>query len=115
MENHSFGIIIRVNDLNLCRMFYRDILNLGEPFFDSSFLVQFKLSGDFSLTLEKSDAAYLEHASGATAWFLSCSDPEKLNHDLVSAGFPALEKAIRFSDSTIRRGRDPENNIFYVK
>lgn len=115
MENHGFGIIIRVNDLNLCRMFYRDILKLGEPFFDSSFLVQFKLSSDFSLTLESSSAAFLEHASSATAWFLSHSDPDQLNSDLVNAGYPALENAIRFGNEVIRRGRDPENNIFYVR
>ena len=53
MKNSLFGVIIKVNDINLCRRFYRDILNLGDPVVDSSFCVEFQVSKDFSLTLEK--------------------------------------------------------------
>ena len=115
MKPDGFGVIIKVTDLDLCRTFYRDVLNLGTPCIDSSFLVQFQLTEGFSVTLLKTQAPFLEHASSAMFWCFACADTEKLSEKLSNSGYPALLEATEFGSAEYLRGRDPENNIFYVK
>ena len=115
MDNSMFGVIIKVNDLNQCRMFYRDILGFGEPLLDSSFAVCFKLADNMLLTLKKNQGTFLEHASAATGWFFECEDIETLSQRLQDSGFPGLFDSITFGSLQYRKGRDPENNIFYVR
>ena len=115
MKSLQFGIILKVCDLDICRMFYRDILGFGEPVLDSSFLVHFKLAPCLTLTLEKNGAPFLEHASAATGWFFECPDVAVLSEKLENSGFAPLEPFNQFGASGIYRGRDPENNVFYVK
>lgn len=110
-----FGIVIKVNDLDTCRIFYRDILDLGEPLFDSSFAVQFALAENLNLTLEKNQGTFLEHASAATAWSFDCDDMDALSAKLQDSGFPGLFDAITFGSARYCKGRDPENNVFYVR
>ena len=115
MENSMFGVIIKVNDLDNCRIFYRDVLNLGEPLLDSSFVVQFALAENLNLTLEKNQGTFLEHASSATNWFFECDDIAALSQKLQDSGFPGLFDSITFGSSLYYKGRDPENNVFYVR
>jgi extradiol dioxygenase family protein len=115
MDTSKFGIVIKVNDLDNCRIFYRDILNLGEPLIDSSFVVQFSLAENLNLTLEKNQGTFLEHASSATSWSFECNDIEALSTKLQDSGFPGLFDAITFGSSRFYKGRDPENNVFYVR
>ena len=115
MDTSMFGVIIKVNDLDNCRIFYRDILNLGEPLIDSSFAVQFALAENLTLTLEKNQGDFLEHASAATIWSFECDDIEKLSGKLQDSGFPGLFDTISFGSSQYSKGRDPENNVFYVR
>ena len=99
MENSVFGVIIKVNDLDHCRIFYRDVLNLGEPLLDSSFAVQFALAENLSLTLEKNQGTFLEHASSATTWFFECDDINALSEKLQNSGFPGLFDTISFVET----------------
>jgi hypothetical protein len=115
MDTSKFGIVIKVNDLDNCRIFYRDILNLGEPLIDSSFAVQFSLAENLNLILEKNQGTFLEHASSATSWSFECDNIEALSTKLQDSGFPGLFDAITFGSSQFYKGRDPENNVFYVR
>ena len=115
MKAPEFGIVIKVNDLDLCRMFYRDVIGFGQPCFDSSFAVQFQLTGNLRLTLEKNTAPFLEHASAATTWFFESSDISGIAQRLLDSGFARLVPAAEFGSSGYFRGRDPENNMFYIK
>lgn len=115
MNTSMFGIVIKVNDLDNCRIFYRDILNLGEPRIDSSFVIQFSLAENLNLILEKNQGTFLEHASSATSWSFECEDIEALSTKLQDSGFPGLFDAITFGTSCYYKGRDPENNVFYVR
>ena len=51
-ERSLYGIVVKVENLDLCRVFYRDILELGPPISDSNFWVEFRLQKDVSLVLE---------------------------------------------------------------
>ncbi len=52
MRADSAEILIRVRDLAVCRVFYRDILGFGVPLVDSNFLCSFSLGDGGRLTLE---------------------------------------------------------------
>lgn len=114
MEPFRYGLMLRVNDLDHCRIFYRDLLGLGEPVFDSPFLITFLLDNRLMLTLEKSAAEYLEHASSAACFYFSVPDLEAFARKLDENGFPLEEKLFRIGVADFRRGTDPEGNIFLV-
>jgi len=111
----AFGIVIKVNDLDICRTFYRDLLDLGEPSLDSSFAVRFTPADNFFLVLEKVSAPFLEHASAATSWSFECDDIQALSKRLDASGYAPLTPLRGSCRTDFYRGRDPENNVFLVK
>ena len=114
MKSSDFGIVVKVRDLDACRIFYRDVLGLGEPELDSGFMTVFRLLPSLTLTLEAVDAAFLEHASSATMWSFRVDDPERLSAKLADSGYAPLEVLDRGEGASCLRGEDPEGNIFYV-
>ena len=53
MKKKHFGIVIKVKNLTTCKVFYRDVLGLGDPVLDSNFRVEFQIDDSFCLILEK--------------------------------------------------------------
>jgi len=114
MNAKSLGLILRVNDLDMCRLFYRDLLELGEPVFDSTFAVVFQLSDYLTFTIEKSTAEYLEHASAATCLAFSVPDLDAFIEKLDVGGCSLEKEPVRVGVVEYRRGMDPEGNPFLV-
>ncbi len=114
MNAKHLGLILRVNDLDACRLFYRDLLELGEPVFDSAFACVFQPAENLMLTLEKSAAEYLEHASAASCLSFAVKDLAAFAEKLDSCGSPLEEESIRVGIVEYRRGIDPEGNQFLV-
>ena len=67
-------IVLLVENIDICRYFYRETLGLGEPEMDSNFEVIFRLNESTVLVLEQCDAKYLEHSSSACRFALNISD-----------------------------------------
>ncbi|MGE4563815.1 MAG: VOC family protein [Victivallaceae bacterium] len=114
MESRRFGILLRVNQLDVCRQFYRDLLGIGDPVIDSTFAVEFHPSRNFAIRLEASEAPYLEHESAATSWMLEVSDFDAIRERLADAGYPLAEKPEERPGGLYFRGNDPEGNTFYI-
>ena len=114
MNATRFGLILKVNDLDASRIFYRDLLQLGEPVLDSTFAVVFHLTEELALTLEKSAAGYLEHASAASTFSFAVPDLEAFACRLDDCGYPLEKDPIRIGIIEYRRGTDPEGNPFLV-
>ncbi len=114
MKIKRFGILIRVRDLVVCRAFYRDLLHLGEPVMDSTFAVEFALSGDVMLRLESNVSPALEHASSAVSWCLETDDPEKLFDELANTGYRVDAVQGQSESGFYFRGEDPEGNPFFI-
>jgi hypothetical protein len=114
--NKQFRILMRVNNLDLCRGFYRDILNLGEPQLDSTFAVAFSLNNGAELVLEKTQSCYLEHGCSAISLVLEVDDNEfeAIRRRLEDNCGATLTEVTIFGDSTALRGNDPEGNFFYL-
>jgi catechol-2,3-dioxygenase len=115
MENSLFGVIIKVRNLDICRSFYRDVLNLGEPALDSNSWIEFKMPGNFTLALEK--VMKIDYGRGSTqnvVWGYKIDDIEVIRTRLKEYGYYINV------DSSHRVGldfftcRDPEGNLFYL-
>ena len=110
MKKDFVEIVVRVNDLDSCRIFYREVLQLGDPVLDSGFIASFNISGSAMLTLEKTDATFLEHAGAATTWRFSVSNLEALRERMLYGGYE-----LKMDPSgDFWRGTDPEGNVFLV-
>ena len=110
MKKDFVEIVIRVNDLDCCRIFYREVLQVGDPVLDRGFIASFKISGNAMLTLEKTDAQFLEHAGAATLWRFGVTDLNALRERMQYGGYEL--KADPSYD--FWRGTDPEGNVFLV-
>jgi predicted enzyme related to lactoylglutathione lyase len=114
MKNSLFGVIIKVNNIDLCRNFYRNVLNLGNPVVDSSFVVEFQISNEFFLMLEKTDARFLEHESSATSWSYRVDNIEELLYRSRLHGYKLNMEKRSHEGEILYRCQDPEKNIFYI-
>ena len=114
MKNSSFGVIIKVNNIDLCRNFYRNVLNLGDPVTDSSFCVEFQISDNFFLMLEKTDARFLEHESSATSWSCKVDSIDELHYRSRLHGYKLNMNERTHEGEVLYRCQDPEKNIFYI-
>ena len=115
MDAQRFGIVIKVNELECCRLFYRDLLDLGEPMIDSSFFTVFQLQPGLTLTLEKSPAKYLERASSTIEWRFETANLTVLKQRLEAAGYALEFDELHRGPGRYWRGRDPEGNFFLVR
>ena len=109
-----YGTVLQVNDLNLCRCFYRDTLNLGEPEIDSTELTVFRLNcdGEVFLVLQKNPLPCLEHASSAVSWFMKLPDATAIAKKLECDGYPVC--AVDLYGEEFFRISDPEGNAFFI-
>ena len=110
MKKDFVEIVVRVNDLDACRIFYREVLQLGDPVLDSGFIASFGISDSVMLTLEKTDAPFLKHAGAAMTWRFGVRDLESLQKRMEFAG-----GELKMDPSgDFWRGTDPEGNVFLV-
>ncbi|MDD5728000.1 MAG: hypothetical protein PHV59_05480 [Victivallales bacterium] len=114
MKNSLFGVIIKVNDLDLCRNFYRDVLDLGDPVLDSNFWVEFQTESGFSLMLEKTAASFLEHESAATSFTCRVKSIAAVCKRFQLHGYRLDIDKRTHEGEILYRCQDPENNVFYI-
>ena len=111
MRKNLIEIVLRVNDLDGCRIFYRELMQFGDPVLDSGFIASFKISETTLLTLEKTDAPFLEHSASATSWRFGVPDINALRERMYFAGYELKEDP----SGDFWRGTDPEGNVFWVR
>ena len=109
------AVVIKVGELTLCDNFYRDVLGLGDPEFTSSFGSFYRLSQTSGLYLLKSGLSCLEHGSSAVTWSFVTPDLAALEARLREADLPLDKEIFHLGFEEYRRGRDPENNPFFVR
>ncbi len=106
-------IIVIVENIDSCRYFYREVLQIGGTVVDSNNRVVFALDENASLVLEKSSAKYMEHASCAVRFAWECDDIAALEKRLIQDG-SRLSDGFERLGKTCYRGCDPEGNPFFV-
>ena len=108
------GVLIRVANLEQQRIFYRELLMLGNPVVDSAFWVEFSAPDGTRIILEKSEAAYLEHEVSATTLVLATPLQEKIRNELEIHNYPITADEKAHPGEVFYRGQDPEGNVFYL-
>ena len=102
-------IIIAVNDLALCRFFYREIVLLGEPVADSCDNVIFDLGGTNYLMLCRTGATFLEHTSSAVSFAIEHPEFAKIKNKLIEQQYPVVDCGRKAGRESFRTN-DPEGN-----
>ena len=108
------GVLIRVNDLNAQKIFYRELLKLGDPVVDSMFWTEFAAPDGSRIILEKSEAPYLDHDTSATTLVLSTPYLDEIRQELATHNYPVTANEKPHPGEEFYRGQDPEGNIFYL-
>lgn len=109
------GIVIRVEDMELCRAFYRDIIGLGAPVMDSSFWCEFAINDSVSLCLEQiTPGESLPDPSTRSAWILKVDDLEVFTERLSCYGYISENTSADRFGYIVRIFADPEGNLFYA-
>ena len=115
MQDNPHGVIVKVENLELCRSFYRDVLDLGAPVIDSNFWVEFALNKNVSLILEKIETGeHLSIRKGRVSWIYYVDNIEKKIKHLKKHGVkPRAEIEERIGYQVVCFN-DPEGNPFYL-
>lgn len=114
MNKNLFGIVIKVRDLELCRNFYRNILELGQPVMDSSFQVEFKAGGSSLILVRKSWDCPLPQHSERIAWYFSAGNPDHIREKIFACGYRSVCTISEKAGREMVMFTDPEGNPFYV-
>lgn len=114
-QNSLYGVIIKVENLNACRSFYRDVLDLGAPVMDSNFWVEFKINGSSSLILEEAiPGEKVPIGRGRISWACLVNDLEDIVKRLENNGFEPLKEEEERIGMKILKYCDPEGNPFIL-
>ncbi|HBJ95611.1 MAG TPA: hypothetical protein DDZ11_03870 [Lentisphaeria bacterium] len=104
MPNAETEILLQVENLPLCRAFYRDALMLGNPEIDSNFLCRFRLADGASLTLEQVVRKTIQNP----AWCWEPDEPQLVFENLRAFGYQL--KKTTAAQRPVRALPDPESN-----
>jgi len=113
MNESNVNRVIYIRDMPKCRVFYRDILELGAPEIDSPFRVEFPEQNGVRVCLElvSSDSPAPETSP---AWLLDAEEDPEIFTRLNGSGCPADTNTVEFEGVSAHSCRDPEGNLFYI-
>ena len=114
-QNTLSAVIIKVQNLNICRAFYKDLLELGAPVMDSNFWVEFKLGDYASLILEQIITGEpVPEGRGRIAWLCAVNDYNEIIEQLKENGYDPLGEEEEHWGMKTLTFLDPEGNPFTI-
>lgn len=114
-ENTLHGVIIKVENLDVCRAFYRDILGLGPPISDSNFWVEFRLQAEVSLVLEQvGKGEKLPMGRGRISWLYQVKNLDQVAAVLKEHDHEPLRDEQERLGYRVLMFADPEGNPFHL-
>jgi catechol 2,3-dioxygenase-like lactoylglutathione lyase family enzyme len=115
IQSSIYGITIKVENLTVCRTFYRDILRLGAPIMDSNFWVEFKLKNNVSLLLDEAgQGEKLPSGRGRISWMCEIKDFDDTVSLLKEKGHEPISEEEEQDNKRMIQFCDPEGNPFYL-
>lgn len=118
MKKSRFAIILKVANLDVCRFFYQNILDLGDPEMNSSFRVEFRTGEDCSLILEQQtpdEALSAIDYKSPLSWKIRIKNLDEIKERLLDNGYEMPLKAKDHNGEFLLGCKDPEGNTFYLQ
>ncbi|HBC89397.1 MAG TPA: hypothetical protein DCZ94_20850 [Lentisphaeria bacterium] len=113
-QNSLYGVIIKVENIDVCRSFYRDVLELGAPVIDSNFWIEFKLQDNVSLVLEQAaEGEKLPPGRDRISWLYRIEAIDDMLAKLKEHGHQPHAEDERLGYK-VYQFLDPEGNPFYL-
>ena len=110
------GVVVKVENLDIARAFYRDVLELGAPVMDSTFWVEFKIGNNASLFLEQAHPEEkLVPTKGRVAWICETSNIDCIVDKLRELGHEPASTSAERAGYQVLQFQDPEGNPFYLR
>ena len=109
--------VLSVADIAAERVFYRDVVGLGEPVMNSNVWVEFRLDGACSFCLEQANANKAPRPAQGRAGFLFFVDSiEEFAKRYLESPFRGESEGIPCEQTGYRAVQysDPEGNLFRV-
>ena len=114
-KNSFHGVIIKVQNLDVCRSFYRDMLGLGAPVLDSNFWVEFKLQDGVSLILEQIlEGENIPSGQGRVSWLYRPAELDALKTRMKAHGHEPVKLEYERLGNRVIVYKDPEGNFIYL-
>lgn len=114
MENMKYCLVLRVCNLQKCKLFYRNTLGLGSPTLDTPFWVEFPLGNDGKLCLEAVNKRPGSTPANTPVWMLEAEDD--IEEQLTAAGCKLkTQNTPEIEGYAVTAFQDPEGNVFYLK
>jgi catechol 2,3-dioxygenase-like lactoylglutathione lyase family enzyme len=115
IQSSIYGVTIKVENLTVCRTFYRDILRLGAPVMDSNFWVEFKLKNNVSLLLDEAgQGEKLSSGRGRISWMCEIKDFDDTVSLLKDKGHKPISEEEERDNKRVIQFCDPEGNPFFL-
>ena len=115
IPNNLHAVVIKVQNLNICRAFYRELLELGAPVMDSNFWVEFKMGKSASLILEQIvTGEMVPEGRGRISWLCMVEDFEKMTDKLKDNGYDPINEEVDLLGMKTLQFCDPEGNPFII-
>ena len=108
------GCHIKVNNINSLKVFYRDIIGLGNPLVDSNFWVEFPLPQNGLLVLEQVNNVVPEENKQDVCCLLVSDDFEGVLKRLEEKQINPLRPSIEIPGRESLSITDPEYNVITV-
>lgn len=106
MKNNASSVIIKVKDIDICRSFYRNIMNMGDPVVNSNFRVEFVMGNNANLILFLNHETDLKESTAVPCLELNETTAQTCARlDTLDYHYECVSQA----DKHIYRMRDPED------
>jgi len=115
IQNSLHAVVIKVQNLNICRAFYRELIELGPPVMDSNFWVEFKMGENASLILEQIvTGETVPEGRGRISWLCEVNDFNYMIKKLKENGYEPIDENDEILGMKNQQFCDPEGNPFII-
>ncbi len=113
MKKNINGVVIKVQNIDLLRNFYKNVLELGHPIIDSNIWTEFHISDGLSIILDASK--YASDVEGNITWFYTVKSVDGALARLKQYGYSPQVMEAEELGIKVYFFQDPEGNPFALR
>ena len=110
----AYGCHLKAKNINKLKIFYRDVIGLGDPLIDSNFWVEFDLPNNGILVLEQSNNVNPKNNKQDVSCLLISDNFELVLKTLKARKITPHRPSVEIPGRSCISITDPENNVITV-